>query len=200
MLHELTRSPEKILATPSWATNTDKQVVVLYSGYQQQSQMSLSYLAAVAALAFSGTSVSFPHPILNWDKIGSPLSVHSASEKETLPSIPAMLQTVRKRTSLTWAQLAAILAVSRRAVHHWTNGSAVSSENSYKVRQLFADTVSVDEVEPFVARSRLLVQHGIAPTVSDRRARSEPILIADQSPLASKTGVRRVPRTRVRQG
>lgn len=198
---ELICEPLPIRQPTAWQEHAGKQVMVVYSSHDdRQLQFTVGCLAAAAALAVAGTSISYRLPVVDLEKVGSPSPIAVvAREEEAQPSVSSMLQSIRKRTALTWEQLAAIFAVSRRAVHLWAGGNAVTAQNRHKVRSLLDEAVALGDVEPFVARSRLLDQHGVGAVI-DRLTRSEPILVADQAPLSADSAVRRTPITRVRHG
>ena len=201
MQTELVRASESLEQPDAWHTHASKQVMVVCPpNIEGHLHLTVGCLAAAAALAVAGTSISYRLPVVELEKVGYPSPTSGpAREEEVQPAVPAMLQAIRKRTALTWEQLAAIFSVSRRAVHHWAGGGSITAEHRHKVRTLLNEVVEFGAVEPFVARSRLLSRHGLAP-ILDHDARSEPILIADQSPLVSETAIRRNPVTRVRRG
>ncbi len=91
-----------------------------------------------------------------------------------LSDVVAALQHIRTASSLTWAEIATALGVSRRAVHHWAAGARVSAHHARRLREL-AEVVAANDLEDS-ARTRARLQ---AP---DPRGRS----IIDQFARASQ--------------
>lgn len=184
-----------------WGSGASKKVMVLYpSGAGQQMHFTLGCLLAAAALAVPSTSSIYRLPVVELSEFGTSSTAASVlrDEVEEL-SIPSILQKIRKRTALTWEQLGLIFGVSRRAVHHWANGNPVTAYNQMKVRSLLEETEAYENLEPFVARTRLLDRYGIE-IIKDDFAQYQPILSADHTPLAVEGEVRKTPVTRIRRG
>jgi transcriptional regulator with XRE-family HTH domain len=55
------------------------------------------------------------------------------------PTIAAAIHEIRRRSGLTWDELADLFDVSRRSVHHWANGKVVNAQHDQAIRTaLFA--------------------------------------------------------------
>ena len=148
-------------------------------------------LSAAVALAIVGTSISGATPFM-W-RTGL-----TAMQRANVLAVSEMLRRIRKRTSLTWAELADIIGVSRRSVHHWANGATVSAQNEFKVGQLYDKAEGLSSAPAFVARQMILQEYGLKPVPVEQDIRAEPVLVADNRPVASTIEIRRKPRTRVR--
>jgi hypothetical protein len=109
-----------------------------------------------------------------------------------------MLRVIRRKTALKWDNLASIFEVSRRSLHHWASGQTVSVENEHKVSALHKRVLALRDEPAFVARSTLLAEYGISPTVEPASGATLPFLVADQTPIATKVKVSRSPELRTR--
>ena len=203
MLELLTRARDHDGIETRWSPEPKTRVLILYPEHRPHyGELRVTCLAAAAALAVAGTSVTSHLPTLDWEVVGalSPGAGVAREEEAERPTIAMMLREIRTKSALTWEHLASIFSVSRRAVHHWARGNAVTAANRHKVKTLLERVRSMTGEEPFVIRSHLLNEAGVGVPVVDHGLRSEPILEADQSPLAAETVLRRVPQTRVRRG
>ena len=63
---------------------------------------------------------------------------------------------IRRRSGLTWDELADLFAVSRRSVHHWANGNPPSARHEIHIRRTLAALCHVDEGSQMATRDRLL--------------------------------------------
>src|SRR5215475_8447091 len=80
------------------------------------------------------------------------LSARSTPVKDRGPTdIAKSVRTLRERSGLSWSELAALLGVSRRTVHNWANGSAITSRHS---RMLAPAADGVTLYSRIVARGR----------------------------------------------
>ena len=84
---------------------------------------------------------------------GSPIAV---SAKESVLEI-------RKRSGLTWKEIALILGVSPRAVHLWVNGEKVSSEHETQLRAILEKIRRIDQGSAQATASRLRSSQDGAP-------------------------------------
>ena len=63
---------------------------------------------------------------------------------------------IRRRSGLTWEQLGHLFNVSRRSVHHWASGKAVTPEHERMVRRMLASIRRLDQGSQVATRARLL--------------------------------------------
>jgi DNA-binding XRE family transcriptional regulator len=109
------------------------------------------------------------------------------------------LDDIRRRSGLTWGQLATIFEVSRQTVHSWANGSTVRVAHADRVNELLEQVRELDGLPAFKVRDKLL---GLSKNLSNsgfEPSGEPPILISDNTPFAhqlelrpSKTKVKRV--------
>ena len=75
---------------------------------------------------------------------------------------------IRRRSGLTWEQLGHLFDVSRRSVHHWASGKAVTPEHERMIRQILAGIRRLDQGSRAATRARLLaVDERFGVTVLD---------------------------------
>lgn len=78
-------------------------------------------------------------------------------EAAAAPTAAQLLKSVRETSGLTWDQIARALGVSRRAIHHWTNGDRMSAHNIEQLVALNALVTSVPGDDPDSKRAALLL-------------------------------------------
>ena len=67
----------------------------------------------------------------------------------------AAVRKLHDRSGLTWEQIAALFAVSRRSVHHWVAGGVMNGPNAERLRKL-TEEISLIPGEPSAVRLKLL--------------------------------------------
>lgn len=70
---------------------------------------------------------------------------------------------IRKRSGLTWKEIALIFGVSPRAVHLWANGERVSAEHETKLRAVLEKIRRIDQGSAQATASRLRSSQDGAP-------------------------------------
>ena len=63
---------------------------------------------------------------------------------------------IRRRSGLTWQELAELFEVSRRSVHHWANGNPVSAGRERTIRRMLAALRHLDRGDRAGTRAMLL--------------------------------------------
>jgi DNA-binding transcriptional regulator YiaG len=63
---------------------------------------------------------------------------------------------IRRRSGLTWDELADLFEVSRRSVHHWASGKPVTAEHDQHIRRTLAVIRQIDQGEARRTRDILL--------------------------------------------
>ncbi|WP_156893148.1 helix-turn-helix domain-containing protein [Actinokineospora enzanensis] len=107
-------------------------------------------------------------------------TIHSPSPGQETSSA-ALIKKIHSDSGLTWEQLAKIFGVSRRALHHWTNGGRLNAANLQKLHEL-SMTVGQLEGGPENRRTHLLMPGDQAKSIYD-------LLRADNS--SSETDINR---------
>lgn len=75
--------------------------------------------------------------------------------EDTQSSASAILE-IRRRSGLTWDELAYLFDVSRRSVHHWASGKPVSASHHRQIRRMLAAIRHIDQGEAARTRDFLL--------------------------------------------
>lgn len=74
---------------------------------------------------------------------------------------------IRRRSGLTWEELGDLFNVSRRSVHHWASGKAVSAKHDQLIRQMLAAIRHLDRGEAARTRALLLTMDAKGIAVLD---------------------------------
>jgi transcriptional regulator with XRE-family HTH domain len=75
--------------------------------------------------------------------------------QDTWSSASAILE-IRRRSGLTWDELAKLFEVSRRSVHHWASGKPVSASHHRQIWRMLTAIRHVDQGEAARTRDFLL--------------------------------------------
>lgn len=94
------------------------------------------------------------------------------------------LDEIKRRSGLTWGQMAEIFQVSRRTVHSWANGAAVRVAHAGLVTQLLQRVREFDDQPPFKVRDHLLRLSVDQTKTTSIVADESPILVGDNTPFA----------------
>lgn len=82
---------------------------------------------------------------------GSWIAIHEPSPMQ------AAVAELRKRSHLTWEQLARIFGVQRRSLHFWARGTRPSLENTERIQRLLVILRYVDTGDPERTRAQLFM-------------------------------------------
>lgn len=93
------------------------------------------------------------------------------------------LDEIKRRSGLTWGQLAAIFKVSRRTVHSWANGAAVRVAHAGLVTQLLERVQEFDGLPAFKVRDGLLGLSADPTNAEPWVGNESPILVGDNTPF-----------------
>ena len=121
----------------------------------------------------------------------APIRVHStcagtiagALERDINSSTADALDEIKRRSGLTWGQLAEIFKVSRRTVHSWANGAAVRVAHVGLVTQLLERVREFDDQPSFKVRDHLLGLSVDQTNAKSIVANESPILVGDNTPF-----------------
>jgi DNA-binding transcriptional regulator YiaG len=151
-------------------------------------------LAAFSSTSSQATTIGAARMIA-----GSSMASGVAQQHDNELKISDALDDIRRRSGLTWGQLATIFEVSRQTVHSWANGSTVRVAHADRVNELLEQVRELDGLPAFKVRDKLL---GLSKNLSNsgfEPSGEPPILISDNTPFAhqlelrpSKTKVKRV--------
>lgn len=68
----------------------------------------------------------------------------TASAAETSEAIPSELHEVRRLTGASWEQIARLMGVQRRSIHHWMSGKEINRKNRERLGNLLATLRFID--------------------------------------------------------
>ena len=122
--------------------------------------------------------------------------------EEVLPELAKSMRSLRRRSGLTWDELARILGVSRRTLYNWSVGGQISAAHARILADIVGLIHEVDTGDPKLTRSRLLAptnsgstlytqlvqRRRFEPQVSDLTYRPDQLLGARYD-IADQTGV-----------
>jgi DNA-binding transcriptional regulator YiaG len=134
------------------------------------------------------TASSYPMIEVPVERTGS--SPIGRLQNTSEPSTASAIHEIRRLSGLRWEELAQLFAVSRRSVHHWASGKAVSSANEDLIRKVLTLARAYNRGEARKTRDLLLTPgaDGLSP-FDLIRARSFGMLGAPPS-LATQAVVR----------
>ncbi len=134
-------------------------------------QVAGKLILAAGSFALAGTSSFDPNQ--GWELSDNPLFQGTTSacgwglseepfEARALrtETTQAAISSLRRLSGLTWEQLAELFEVSRRSVHFWASGQALSAGNEARLRQVLAVVRATDRGDAASNRAALLEVHG----------------------------------------
>ncbi len=86
---------------------------------------------------------------------GSDSTSSGAQEREELPDTQRLVRELRRRSGLTWSDLARIFGVGRRALHFWANGASLADHNADRLRRVVEVVRQLDQGDPKRTKERL---------------------------------------------
>ena len=107
------------------------------------SLVSQALLGGALLISSLGGNITMPLTFDSWPNsfvidIGTTTGRPATSETASPDGTPVSdrVRLLRRRTGLTWSQLATIFGVSRRAVHHWAEGGNMTAVNMARLDEL----------------------------------------------------------------
>jgi DNA-binding transcriptional regulator YiaG len=162
--------------------------------------VSLKTLFFVTALVASSSTPTQASAVgsMRMDVGSTGLSV-LARQQDVDSSLANSLEEIKRRSGLTWGQLAAIFEVSRRTVHSWANGAAVRVANVSRVNQLLLRVRALNELPAFKVRDIVLGRSAVQSESPLALKDEPPILVSDNTPFVHQLKLK-PGKTRVRRG
>ena len=117
---------------------------------------------SATANAYAQGSMAMPTVIARCSErttAGPPGQIKHAPAESTESTAEAVME-IRRRSGLTWEELADLFDVSRRSVHNWANGKAVRAGHDRTIRKMLAAVRRLDRSDRGAARALLLTAHG----------------------------------------
>ncbi len=126
-----------------------------------------SWLVVGGALAISATSSGLPPSTeSNYEIVGVTSAGLHAVGAASLSSAPPLLE-LRRRTGLTWEQVARLFGVSRRTVHFWASGKPATSNNEERLQRILTVVRMLDLGVPSQTRAALLASANDGASIFD---------------------------------
>lgn len=132
------------------------------------------------------------------DSASNGLSVVARQQEADL-SIADAISEIRRRSGVTWSQLASILKVSRQAVHSWATGAAVRSGNAASVFELYETVRALSDLPVFKVKDALLGRTSANVREPSGALAAPPILISDNRPFEHQLELK-PGKTRIKRG
>ena len=121
---------------------------------------------------------------------GSSMASGAANQQDNELKISDALDDIRRRSGLTWGQLATIFEVSRQTVHSWANGSSVRVAHVGRVSELLQRVNELDGLPAFKVRDRLLRSPTNRSNPVLESSGEPPILVSDNTPFVHQLELR----------
>ena len=102
------------------------------------------------------TASTYPVWVKPDSTIGGPSGQLPARLAEDTRSSASAIMEIRRRSGLTWDELAELFEVSRRSVHHWASGKTVSASHHRQIRRMLSAIRNIDHGEAARTRDFLL--------------------------------------------
>ena len=114
-------------------------------------------IRASGTLVLQGTASveTWPHPIEV-----SPAVEQTSTGRTDFSAPQAAIAELRRRSGLTWDQVARLFGVARRSVHFWASGIALSATNEERLGRLLAVIRLIDQGGARETRSALMTALG----------------------------------------
>lgn len=97
--------------------------------------------------ADQATTSHFSDLIILDRTVSGPLGQVSPTEAERSTTSGAAIMEIRRRSGLTWNELADLFQVSRRSLHHWANGKVVNAAHDRTIRRVLDAIRQLDRGE-----------------------------------------------------
>ncbi len=104
---------------------------------------------------------AFGNSVLVSDQTTSRLSRMHAVPPATSDTIRAL----HDRSGLTWDELAKVIGVSRRALHHWARGGRLNAYNAERLHHVYEVIRDLDTGDPGQTRQLLIMPREAAPSI-----------------------------------
>ena len=135
------------------------------SMYRRSRNSTIAFAAclAIGGLAGSATASTYELPRSFERTAAGPAG--QLKRVRTQSTAEAILE-IRRRSGLTWEELGELFDVSRRSVHHWASGKAVSAKRDQAIRRALSVIRHIDQGSQAQTRAFLLTvddEMGVSP-------------------------------------
>lgn len=123
------------------------------SMYRPGLDATIAAMVVISGLSGSATASTYDVPRFAERTAAGPAGqIEHVSAESTAE---AVLE-IRRRSGLTWEELSDLFDVSRRSVHHWASGKAVSARHEQTIRRMLAAIRRLDQGNQAGTRAQLL--------------------------------------------
>lgn len=123
------------------------------SMYRPDLDAAIAAMLDIGGLSGSATASTYDFPRLVVRTAAGPAGQIDRVAAES--TAEAVLE-IRRRSGLTWEELSDLFDVSRRSVHHWASGKAVSARHDRAIRRILAAIRRLDQGNQADTRAQLL--------------------------------------------
>ena len=127
------------------------------------SRIKIKALWAAAALVSGATSPTAAASVPSFlDQGVGQVAIISREQKRSPFSGKLALTEIRRRTALTWDQLAMLMSVSRRTIHTWAAGGTMRPSHKAKLEELYERVLALRDLKSFAIRKLVLDEADMA--------------------------------------
>lgn len=186
-------------ASDPWASDrTGSEIFSLHAGVFGDARLS-----GESVWLHCGTASSAAMPdewlgdcLISGAFFGSDATSVGGHEHDELSETQRLIRDLRKRSGLTWSDLARIFDVDRRTLHFWANGASPAEHNASRLRHVVDIVRQLDQGEPKRTKKLLKSARADGRTVVELLAEEEfGAALASAAPVATRG---RSPRERKR--
>jgi transcriptional regulator with XRE-family HTH domain len=109
-----------------------------------------------AGYAEPATVSSYDVVVISTRTLANPEHQFVVPGKSDLMPLGSSVLEIRRLSGLTWEELADLMDVSRRSLHHWVNGKPASAEHERRLQRLLGTLRRIDRGESILNRNVLL--------------------------------------------
>ena len=124
-------------------------------GFLKMSPRLVIRVSGTLVLQGTASVETWPHPIEV-----SPAVEQTSTGRTDFSAPQAAIAELRRRSGLTWDQVARLFGVARRSVHFWASGKALSATNEERLGRLLAVIRLIDQGGARETRSALMTALG----------------------------------------
>lgn len=141
------------MTAPAPRDMPDSHTSAVGSMYRPGLDAAIAAMLDIGGLSGSATASTYDFPRLVERTAAGPAGQidHVAAES----TAEAVLE-IRRRSGLTYEELSDLFDVSRRSVHHWASGKAVSARHDQAIRRILAAIRRLDQGNQADTRAQLL--------------------------------------------
>lgn len=157
-----------VMALPAaqevWASPA-KSVVLPAVVKSHLNEMTQKLVAFAVSMTSAGVAIGGSYVIAAQPSTDNVVVIRDAVEAPTpdttrqIPKTPRLiLEDLKSTSGLTWDQVARLLGVSRRAIHNWASGGALTAANDESLRRIAQTVLGIPGNSPVEVKAHLLAR------------------------------------------